>query len=135
MMSLGALGVVYGDIGTSPLYALRESFEGHGLEVAQENILGVLSLVFWSLLIVISIKYLTVVMRADNEGEGGILALTALIIREIPWPEGCIVVPIHRGNDLLVASGDQELQPGDALTVFGDETARRRLRQRLRGRS
>ncbi len=80
MMSLGALGVVYGDIGTSPLYAMRESFESHGLEVMQENILGVLSLVFWSLLIVISIKYLTVVMRADNEGEGGILALTALII-------------------------------------------------------
>jgi len=80
MMSLGALGVVYGDIGTSPLYALRESFEAHGLAVMQENILGVLSLVFWSLLIVISVKYLTVVMRADNEGEGGILALTALII-------------------------------------------------------
>ncbi len=80
MMSLGALGVVYGDIGTSPLYAMRESFESHGLEVMQENILGVLSLVFWSLLIVISIKYLTVVMRADNEGEGGILALTSLVM-------------------------------------------------------
>ena len=79
-MSLGALGVVYGDIGTSPLYAMRESFESHGLAVMHENILGVLSLVFWSLTIVISIKYLTVVMRADNEGEGGILALTALII-------------------------------------------------------
>jgi KUP system potassium uptake protein len=79
-MSLGALGVVYGDIGTSPLYALRESFESQGLTVARENVLGILSLVFWSLLIVISIKYLTVVMRADNDGEGGILALTALIL-------------------------------------------------------
>jgi KUP system potassium uptake protein len=79
-MSLGALGVVYGDIGTSPLYALRESFDNQGLAVMRENILGVLSLVFWSLLIVISLKYLTVVMRADNEGEGGILALTALIL-------------------------------------------------------
>jgi KUP system potassium uptake protein len=79
-MSLGALGVVYGDIGTSPLYALRESFESQGVAVVDENILGVLSLVFWSLLIVISIKYLTVVMRADNDGEGGILALTALIL-------------------------------------------------------
>lgn len=54
-------------------------------------------------------------------------------VREVPWPEGCLVVSIHRGNDLLVASGDQELLPGDALTVFGDETAHRRLRQRLRG--
>ena len=79
-MSLGALGVVYGDIGTSPLYALRESFEGHDLAVMQENILGVLSLVFWSLVIVVSIKYLTVVMRADNEGEGGIFALTSLVM-------------------------------------------------------
>ena len=80
MMSLGALGVVYGDIGTSPLYALRESFEAHDLAVLEENILGVLSLVFWSLFIVICLKYLTFVMRADNNGEGGILALTSLII-------------------------------------------------------
>ena len=91
-MSLGALGVVYGDIGTSPLYALRESFEGHGLPVMHENILGVLSLVFWSLTIVISIKYLAVVMRADNEGEGGILALTALIIPRRDQPQQ----PDHR---------------------------------------
>ncbi len=80
VLSLGALGIVYGDIGTSPLYALRESFETRGLAVMEENILGVLSIVFWSLLIVISVKYLTVVMRADNDGEGGILALTALIV-------------------------------------------------------
>ncbi len=79
-LSLGALGIVYGDIGTSPLYALRESFDSRGLAVMEENILGVLSIVFWSLLIVISVKYLTVVMRADNEGEGGILALTSLIV-------------------------------------------------------
>ncbi|MFV2000040.1 MAG: potassium transporter Kup [Acidimicrobiia bacterium] len=78
-MSLGALGIVYGDIGTSPLYAMRESFVGQGLQVMEENVLGVLSLIFWSLLIVISIKYLLVVMRADNEGEGGILALIALV--------------------------------------------------------
>ncbi len=81
LLSLGALGIVYGDIGTSPLYAMRETFEAHGgMEVATENILGVLSLIFWSLLIVISIKYLAFVMRADNRGEGGILALTALIV-------------------------------------------------------
>ena len=78
-MSLAALGVVYGDIGTSPLYAIRESFEAHDLGVVEESVLGVLSLIFWSLLVVISTKYLLVVMRADNDGEGGILALTALV--------------------------------------------------------
>jgi KUP system potassium uptake protein len=79
-LSLGALGVVYGDIGTSPLYALRESLEGHGLAPNPVNVLGVLSLIFWSLVLVISIKYLIFVMRADNDGEGGILALTALLM-------------------------------------------------------
>jgi KUP system potassium uptake protein len=78
--SLSALGVVYGDIGTSPLYAMKECFIGHHpLEVNKGNTLGVLSLIFWSLIIVISIKYLLFVMRADNRGEGGILALMALI--------------------------------------------------------
>lgn len=77
---MGALGVVYGDIGTSPLYAFREALgEAYGLEVSQGNIFGILSLIFWSLVIVISIKYIVFVLRADNDGEGGILALTALI--------------------------------------------------------
>jgi KUP system potassium uptake protein len=79
-LSLGALGVVYGDIGTSPLYALRESLEGHALAATSVNVLGVLSLIFWSLVLVISVKYLVFVMRADNDGEGGILALTALLM-------------------------------------------------------
>lgn len=79
---LGALGVVYGDIGTSPLYALRESFAAHNaVVVSPANVLGVLSLITWSLIIVISIKYLVFVMRADHEGEGGILALTGLVPR------------------------------------------------------
>ena len=79
-LSLAALGVVYGDIGTSPLYALRESFVAeHGVAASPENILGVLSLIFWSLIVIISIKYLVFVLRADNRGEGGILALTSLI--------------------------------------------------------
>ncbi len=80
-LALGALGVVYGDIGTSPLYAFRECF-AHvgGLPVTPQNVLGVLSLIFWSLILVISIKYLLLVMRADNRGEGGILALTTLVI-------------------------------------------------------
>jgi KUP system potassium uptake protein len=79
-LALGALGVVYGDIGTSPLYALRECFVGeHALAVTAPNVLGILSLVFWSLTMVVSIKYLMFLMRADNEGEGGILALLALV--------------------------------------------------------
>ena len=80
LLALGALGVVYGDIGTSPLYAFRESFHSaYGLAVIPANVLGILSLIFWALTIVISIKYIAFVMRADNRGEGGILALTALI--------------------------------------------------------
>jgi KUP system potassium uptake protein len=79
VLALGALGIVYGDIGTSPLYALRECFHGpHGMEPTRDNVIGVLSLVFWVLIVVISIKYLLYVMRADNRGEGGILALMAL---------------------------------------------------------
>ena len=79
-LSLGALGVVYGDIGTSPLYALRECFHSqHGVPATPANIFGILSLIFWSLVIVISIKYLIFVMRADNRGEGGILALMSLV--------------------------------------------------------
>ena len=79
LLAVGALGIVYGDIGTSPLYALRECFSGHyGIEATPDNVLGVLSLIFWSLIIVITLKYVTFILRADNHGEGGILALTAL---------------------------------------------------------
>jgi KUP system potassium uptake protein len=79
-LALAALGVVYGDIGTSPLYALRESFYGpHGIAVTPGNVLGVLSLVFWSLVLVVTIKYHIVIIRADNKGEGGVLALMALV--------------------------------------------------------
>ena len=80
MVSLGALGVVYGDIGTSPLYAMKECLTGvHGAEATHDNVLGVLSLVFWALTLIICIKYLTFVLRADNKGEGGIQALAALV--------------------------------------------------------
>ena len=79
-LTLTALGVVYGDIGTSPLYAIRECFFGsHAVSPTHENVLGVLSLIIYALLLVISIKYVVIVMRADNQGEGGILALTALV--------------------------------------------------------
>ena len=79
-ITLTAIGIVYGDIGTSPLYAMRECFFGsHSVPPTHENVLGVLALIIYSLLIVISIKYIAIVMRADNQGEGGILALTALV--------------------------------------------------------
>jgi KUP system potassium uptake protein len=77
---LSTLGVVYGDIGTSPLYAFRESFEVADLEVTESSVLGVLSLIFWALVLVVTVKYLVFVLRADNDGEGGILALTSLIM-------------------------------------------------------
>ncbi len=77
-LALGALGVVFGDIGTSPLYTMKEVFGGHHLALTQSNVLGILSLVFWSLMLVVSLKYVSIMMRADNKGEGGILALLAL---------------------------------------------------------
>jgi KUP system potassium uptake protein len=80
VLSIAALGVVFGDIGTSPLYALQACFNGEfGVVPTHDNVLGVLSLVFWSLILVVTIKYLTFVLRADNEGEGGILSLLALV--------------------------------------------------------
>lgn len=80
-LTIGALGVVYGDIGTSPLYAIKESFHpAHGIELSAPNILGILSLVFWSLTFVVTVKYLVFILRADNRGEGGIMALLGLVI-------------------------------------------------------
>jgi len=78
-LSIGALGIVYGDIGTSPLYAFRETFEGHELEVTRDGVLGGCSLAFWALILIITIKYLLVLMRADQKGEGGIMALRSLL--------------------------------------------------------
>ena len=88
-LTLAALGIVFGDIGTSPLYALRECFHGeYGIAVSSENIFGVLSLMFWSLIMIVTIKYLAFVLRADNNGEGGVLALTALLKRTRPNKNG-----------------------------------------------
>ena len=79
---VGAVGVVYGDIGTSPLYTLRTAFTGsYGLSLTPGNVLGVLSVIVWALVIIVTLKYITLIMRADNRGEGGILALTALVSR------------------------------------------------------
>src|SRR5512147_1644046 len=81
-LAVGALGVVYGDIGTSPLYAFKEAFSGtHGLAPTELNVLAALSAFFWAMLLIISIKYIWIVLKFDNEGEGGVLALTALAHR------------------------------------------------------
>src|SRR5579871_5609041 len=78
-LTLLALGVVYGDIGTSPLYAVKETFNPeHGIPLNAENIIGGLSTIFWILMVVVSLKYVVLVLRADNRGEGGIMALLAL---------------------------------------------------------
>ncbi len=98
VLALAALGIVFGDIGTSPLYAIRECFHGdYGIPVVPENILGVLSLVFWALIIIVSIKYLIFVLQADNNGEGGVLALTALI--------GFSAVKRKKLHAILIATG------------------------------
>ena len=96
---IGAIGIVYGDIGTSPIYAFRETFAGHHeLKVDQLHIFGVLSLIFWSMMIIVTLKYVTIIMRADNKGEGGSLALLALINRTLSgkkkWTSGIILLGV-----------------------------------------
>lgn len=97
-LMLGALGVVYGDIGTSPLYALRETFTGHHpLPVDAPHLLGILSLVFWTMMSVVTFKYVTLMLRADNRGEGGSIALQALLQRHAhgkPWAGLVVVIGI-----------------------------------------
>ncbi len=103
-LTLTALGVVYGDIGTSVLYAMRECFIGpHAVPPTHENVLGVLSLIIYSLVLVISIKYVAIVMRADNQGEGGVLALTALIPGRTVGGSG--VLRLATGRPVLIALG------------------------------
>ncbi len=108
MVVLTALGVVYGDIGTSPLYAVRECFHGPlALPVTDANVQGVLSLIFWSLLGVISVKYLTFVLRANNDGEGGILALMALVMRTQSQSRRSLPILVFGlfGSGLLLGDG------------------------------
>lgn len=108
-LALSALGVVFGDIGTSPLYALRECFAGHHkLDLTADNIYGILSLITWSLILVISVKYVLFVMRADNGGEGGVLALMALLkkpLKKRPRALGATVIAGLFGAALLYGDG------------------------------
>ncbi|MEO5972139.1 MAG: potassium transporter Kup [Sphingomicrobium sp.] len=98
-MSVGAIGIVFGDIGTSPIYAFRETFAGHHILAPDRlHIYGVLSLIFWSMLIIVTVKYVTIIMRADNKGEGGSLALLALINRSLSetrrWTSGIVLLGV-----------------------------------------
>lgn len=102
-LALAALGVVFGDIGTSPLYAFRETLTGH--TIGALDILGVLSLVFWSLILVISVKYLTLIIRADNDGEGGVLALLALLKRHQTTLPALFSITAIFGAGLLIGDG------------------------------
>ena len=118
LLTLGALGVVFGDIGTSPLYTLREAF-GHagGLHLSEAAVLGVLSLIFWSLIFVVTLKYVVLILRADNRGEGGVLALGTLAARAVPARRGCVADPRpgpHRARSVLWRWADH---PGDLGAV------------------
>src|SRR6476661_7411236 len=98
-LMVGAVGIVFGDIGTSPIYAFRETFAGHHILAPDRlHIYGVLSLIFWSMMIVVTLKYVTIIMRADNKGEGGSLALLALINRSTGgkkrWTSGIIMLGV-----------------------------------------
>ena len=115
---LGALGVVYGDIGTSPLYTVREAFgEAGGLAVAEVTVLGVLSLVFWSLMIVVTLKYVILILRADNRGEGGVLSLAALCFAAMGnRPAGRALVVGLSAAGLALFYGDGLITP--AISVL-----------------
>ncbi len=114
-LALAALGVVYGDIGTSPLYAIKECFHGlHALPVTPTNILGVLSLVFWALTVVVTLKYVLFIMRADNDGEGGIFALLALL-RDGARDGAPRQVP---GSDDTTPGGTAKPAPAPAVSRF-----------------
>lgn len=114
---LAALGVVYGDIGTSPLYAIKECFAGpHPLSIDQGHVLGILSLVFWSVTVVVSLKYVVIILRADNKGEGGSLALLALVSR---MASGTRLAPVAMGLGVFAAAlfyGDSMITP--AISVL-----------------
>jgi KUP system potassium uptake protein len=117
-VTLTAIGVVYGDIGTSPLYAMRECFFGsHSVPVTGQNVLGVLSLIIYSLVLVISIKYIAIVMRADNQGEGGILALAALLPQQSDNRRGWSALVALGIFGAALLYGDGMITP--AITVLG----------------
>ena len=116
-ITVAAIGVVFGDIGTSPLYALKEIFNGHHpIPVTPENILGVLSLVFWAIIVLVTIKYVAIIMRADNRGEGGSLALLALVTERAKNPRLAWIVTLLGIFAAALFYGDSMITP--AISVL-----------------
>ncbi|MGB5010571.1 MAG: potassium transporter Kup [Candidatus Dechloromonas phosphoritropha] len=117
VLAVAAIGVVFGDIGTSPLYALKEIFSGHHpIPVTPDNILGVLSLVFWAIMILVTIKYVLIIMRADNRGEGGSLALLSLIIEKARSPRLTWIISLLGIFAAALFFGDSMITP--AISVL-----------------
>ncbi|MCH8615325.1 potassium transporter Kup [Sphingomonas sp. SM33] len=125
-LAIGAVGIVFGDIGTSPIYAFRETFAGHHtLRVDQLHVYGVLSLIFWSMMIIVTLKYVTIIMRADNKGEGGSLALLALINRQIGgkkrWTAGIVLLGVFATSlfygDSMITPAVSVLSAVEGLTT------------------
>ncbi len=150
-LTLGAIGVVYGDIGTSPLYAFKEVFASGHVPVTQENVLGILSLFFWTLNVIVSLKYVVLIMRADNNGEGGLMALLALAsqaVKDQPklrslmltfgifgvalfFGDGVITPAISvlsavEGLEIVTPAGKPYIIPISLLVLFGLFAAQRR---------
>ncbi len=116
-LTLGAIGVVFGDIGTSPLYALKEIFNGHHpIPVTPDNILGILSMIVWSIVLLVTLKYVLVIMRADNRGEGGSLALLALATECAKNPRLAWVVTLLGIFAAALFYGDSMITP--AISVL-----------------
>lgn len=117
-LAVGAIGVVFGDIGTSPLYAMRDTFAGHHkLPLDQLHVYGIVSLMFWSMMVIVTLKYVTVIMRADNKGEGGSLALLALINQNVSgrkWSAGIVLLGVFA---TALFYGDSMITP--AVSVMG----------------
>ena len=119
-LTLGALGVVYGDIGTSPLYALRECFSPeYGLAPTPENVYGILSLILWALILVVTVKYIVFILQADNRGEGGILAMLALLLQKEPTKKSRRFLVIALGlMGAALLYGDGMITPAISVTGF-----------------
>jgi KUP system potassium uptake protein len=124
-LALGAIGIVFGDIGTSPLYAMKESFIGpHPLAVDRVHIFGVLSLIFWTLMLIVTVKYVLLAMRADNKGEGGSFALLSLLSRKLPpkrWTSGLVLLGVLATalfyGDAIITPAISVLSAVEGLTV------------------
>ncbi|MEK9736622.1 MAG: KUP/HAK/KT family potassium transporter, partial [Candidatus Nanopelagicales bacterium] len=117
LLALGALGVVFGDIGTSPLYAFSEIFLGaHEIPVTEARVFGALSLVFWTLTLIVSVKYVAIVMRADNDGEGGIMALAALAVAAVRRHRSASIIMVFGVVGAALFYGDGMITP--AISVL-----------------